>query len=135
MSVKDIRAALEVQLAAMVPAIATAHENVAFTPQSGVPYQRAYLIPATTENPALGSTLKRESGVFQVSLHYPVNKGSAAAYERADLVRAHFYRGLTLQSNATIVTVQRTPSIGPARTDGDRFVVPLSVPYFANLFI
>lgn len=133
MSVASIRAALEVRLSAM-PTLRTAYENVAFTPTPGEPYQRATMLPATTQNPAFGSTLKHESGIFQVSLFYPVNAGSGAAYARADAIRAHFPRGLTLTYSGSTVTIQRTPSIGPAGVDGDRYIVPVSIPYFANLF-
>lgn len=135
MSAKAIRAALEAYLNTMTPALATAPENVNYTPTSGTPFQRINLLRANPENPTIGTTHYRELGVFQVSLHYPMNAGPSPAETRAELVRTHFKRGTTLTSGGITVTIDGTPTIASGFVDGDRWVVPVSIPYWANIFI
>ena len=50
MSITAIRATLESALDGMTPALATAWENMPFTPITGIPYQRAYLMDADPDN-------------------------------------------------------------------------------------
>ena len=135
MSAKAIRAALEAYLNTMSPALATAPENVNYTPTSGTPFQRINLLRANPENPTIGTTHYRELGVFQVSLHYPMNAGPSPAETRAELVRTHFKRGTTLTNSGITVTIDGTPTIASGFVDGDRWVVPVSIPYWANIFI
>lgn len=135
MSAKAIRAALEARLNAMSPAVSTAYENVAFTPVSGTAFQRTNLLRANPDNPIIGTGFYRELGVFQVSLHYPLNAGPSPAETRAELVRTQFKRGTTLTSGGITVTIDGTPTIASGFVDGDRWVVPVSIPYWANIFI
>lgn len=135
MSAKAIRAALESQLNAMTPALTTVWENSTVTPTSGTPYQRTNLLRANPDNPTIGATHYRELGVFQVSLHYPLNAGPSPAETRAELVRTQFKRGTTLTSGGITVTIDGTPTIASGFVDGDRWVVPVSIPYWANIFI
>lgn len=135
MSAKAIRAALEAYLNTMTPAVSIAAENMNFTPVSGTPFQRINLLRANPENPTIGATHYRELGVFQVSLHYPMNAGPSPAETRAELVRAHFKRGTTLTNSGITVTIDGTPTIASGFVDGDRWVVPVSIPYWANIFI
>lgn len=135
MSAKAIRAALEAQLNAMTPALTTVWENSTVTPTSGTPYQRTNLLRANPDNPTIGTTHYRELGVFQVSLHYPLNAGPSPAETRAELVRTQFKRGTTLTSGGITVTIDGTPTIASGFVDGDRWVVPVSIPYWANIFI
>lgn len=135
MSAKAIRAALEAQLNAMSPPLTTVWENSTVTPTSGTPYQRANLLRANPDNPTIGTTHYRELGVFQVSLHYPLNAGPSPAETRAELVRTQFKRGTTLTNGGITVTIDGTPTIASGFVDGDRWVVPVSIPYWANIFI
>ena len=96
MSISSVRIALETKLATITPALSTAYENVPFTPVTGTPYQRAYLMPATPANPTMGDGYYREQGIFQVSLFYPLQAGPKTAADRAELIRAAFKRGTTL---------------------------------------
>lgn len=131
MSMLDIGIALDTQLNAMTPALATAWENTEYEPVTGTPYQRVYLLPATTANPTYGDTQALESGIFQVSLCYPELEGSGDALARAELIRAQFTRGLTLTSGGITVRIKNTPSISPARQEPGLYIIDVSVPYFA----
>ena len=135
MSALKIRAALETQLGAMLPALATAWENTAFTPSPGVPYQRIFLLPAEPENPTYGAgdTFRRERGLLQVSLSYPLQDGPAAATARAELLRTAFVKGATFTSAGVTVFIERTPEIAPALFEADRYVLNVRIRYFSNI--
>ena len=131
MSLVAVRTALEVALAAMSPALATAWENVPYEPVSGTPYQRVFLLPAAPDNPEMGR-LAREQGIFQISLAYPLNAGPGAALARAELIRDTFYRGATFTASGVTTTIERTPEISPGRIEEDRYVVPVRVRFFSH---
>lgn len=133
MSLSTIRKALEQRLAAMSPALATAYENAVFTPVQGTAYQRVNLLPATPDNSIQGSGGYFERGIFQVTLCYPIGVGPATIEDRAQLVRAQFKRGTTMVQGAVAVLVIDTPSVSPAFIDGDRYCIPVSVPFQAQV--
>jgi len=135
MSHRNIRIALESRLAAMSPSVAIAGENTNYLPVPGTPYQRSNLLPATPNNPIVGPQFYRELGIYQVSLCYPLNNGPSAAETRAELVRTQFKRGTTLTNGGYTITIDQTPTIASGFVDGDRWVVPVSIPYWANIFI
>jgi hypothetical protein len=134
MSVVAIRAALETQLNSIAPAIATAWQNVAFAPPPvATPYQEVHVLFADPENPEMSAGY-REIGYMQVKLKYEIEKGSAAANARAILVRNAFLRGRSFVNSGVTVTVSKTPTIEGGSVDGDRWVVPVKIQFFANLF-
>lgn len=127
MSLVLVRAALETALAAMSPAVATAWENVPFTPPAAsVPYQAAFLLPAPPNNDEYGSA-HTEQALFQVSLFYPLQVGSAAAVARAELLRTTFRRGATFTSSGVKVVVTNTPEVSQGTVDGDRWFLPVKI--------
>jgi len=128
-----VRSALEAALAAMSPALATAWENLPYTPVPGTPYQRVYLLPARPENPELGGALQIEQGYMQVSLAYPLDTGPAAATARAELIRSTFARGTSLTDSGITTIIPETPEIAPGRVEEDRFVVPVKVRFTAQI--
>jgi hypothetical protein len=135
MSTVKVKAALEMALDAMVPALATAWPNVAFTPpiDSSTPWQRADVLFAAPEDLEIGSTYHREQGVFLVTLSYPLQTGTGAAQTRAELLRGIFFRGATFTNAGVVVTIEQTPEIPAGFADGDRWVVPVKVRFFANI--
>jgi len=149
MSVIHARAALEVALNAMTPAIDTAYENVAFKPAdvtatgariegvpypkgAGKPYQQAHVLFAPPDNETFGRA-HIERGYMQVKLMYPLLAGTAAVMARAELMRAKFYRGASFTSGGVTVIIEKTPEIGSGSVDGDRFVVIVKIRFFANI--
>lgn len=133
MSLVSIRAALETGLDGMTPALATAWENVDFTPTPGTPYQRAYLLPAEPDDIEMSGKKFLERGIFQISLFYSLDEGPAAASTRADLIRGTFYRGASFTSGGVTVDITRTPEIGPAMADDDRYMIPIRVRFSAQI--
>lgn len=134
MSIVNIRAALETRLNAMSPALATAWEGIPFTPVTGTPYQQVNILFNASENPTFGDAMYRQNGFMQVLLCYPPGTGAKAAATRAELVRNQFQRGLGLSSGGTDVLIDRTPSIAPAIIDGDRYRIPVTVYFSADIF-
>ena len=133
MSQTAISNALETRLAAMVPAIATAWENVNFTPDGGVEYQQVDIMFAEPENPTFGSLFNRQRGFMQVSLRYPLNTGRNAALARAEAVKNWFTRGLSLVDSGVTTIVEKTPEISKAGVVDDRYCVNVRIRFFANL--
>jgi len=133
MSLSIIRKALEQRLAALAPAIATAYENAPFVPAVGTPYQRVSMLPATPDNSTQGATLYLEIGIFQVTLMWPMGVGPSVMEDRAQLLRAHFKRGTSMVESGITVIVTKTPSVAPAFVDGDRFTVPVSIAFQAQV--
>lgn len=131
MSLVAVRQALETALAGMSPALATAWENVPYTPVNGTPYQRVYLLAAEPDNPEMG-TMATEKGFLQISLFYPLDTGPAAAMARAELIRATFIRGASFAASGVTTTIERTPEIAPAMIEEDRYHLPVRVRFYAH---
>ena len=131
MSIINVRAALESALAAIYPSIDTAHENVAFTPSVGVPYQSAHLLLADPDDSERDSPPK-ERGIFQINLVYPIEAGTYDANLRAELIRSIFYKKATFLAGGERVIVEKTPSVRPGYMDGDRWVIPVRIDFFVN---
>jgi len=122
MSISAIRSTLESALDGMTPALATAWQNVPFTPVTGTPYQRASLLLAEPDNQEFGASFQ-EQGFLQVDLCYPQSVGSNAVEARAELLRTTFKRGTSLGG----LTITATPEVKPAYNDGDRYVIPVRI--------
>ena len=132
MSAPEIRAALETALNAMTPSLATAWQNVPYTPVQGTPYQEPWLLAAPPENPEMGG-LAIERGIFKIKLKYPLNGGAGPAEARAKLIKQTFYRGRSFTSGGVTTWIERTPTVGGADVEPDRFVVPVDIPYRAQI--
>lgn len=132
MSVLKIRAALETALAAMSPALATAWENTTYTPTAGTPYQRASMTFAEPINTEYGKSYQ-QGGMFVVSLCWPQGAGVTDIAARIELLRATFARGATFTADGLTTQVARTPLILAASLEGDRYVVPVQVPFLATI--
>lgn len=133
MSQVAISQALEMKLKEIDEAMPTAWENTNFNPVAGVAYQEVWPMFAKPENPTLGDDFYRERGYLHVKLKYPQNVGRAAALARAELLRATFKRGLSLDRGGVTTVIDETPEIGPRATEGDRFVINVFIRFYANI--
>lgn len=131
-ALSGIRAALQAALAGMTPALATASENTAYTPVVDTPYQRVNLLWNTPDNSEIGPNYV-QPGLFVVTLVYPINTGPTAAAARAQLLRDTFKRGFSFVSGGTVVTIDKTPELRPAQIDGDRYSLPVRIPFTASI--
>lgn len=133
MSQSAISNALETRLAAMVPAIATAWENVEFQPVGGVEYQKVDILFAQPENPTFGANFNRQRGYMNVQLRYPLNTGRNNALAQAEAIKNWFPRGLSLQDGGVTSIVEMTPEISKGGNVEDRYVINVKIRFFANL--
>lgn len=133
MSVQAIQRALELRLDAMLPKLDTAWENGSYVPNASAAYQKVNHMRAQPDNPCAASVFVRETGFMQVTLLYPQNGGAKDAVARAEAIKAQFTRGLSLTNGGVVVTISNTPYVMPGSVDGDRWSVPVRIPYFANI--
>lgn len=134
MSQVKIRAALEVALNAIAPALATAWENSAFVPPAAsVPYQQAFMLFAEPDDPEAGHAVHIQRGIFQINLLYPIGVGDATARARAKVLIDTFYRSRSFTSGGVTVSVERTPEAGQGTVDGDRWLIPVKIRFFSQI--
>lgn len=133
MSIPIIRKALEQRLAALTPSIATAFENARLKPITDVPYQRINLLPNAPDTAIQGAKTYLEKGLFQIMLCYPLGTGPDAAEAQSQLVRSHFKRSTSMTESGVTVLVTDTPRVAPALIDGDRYCIPVTVPWQAQI--
>jgi hypothetical protein len=132
MSIIKIRAALETALNNMSPSLQTAWENVKFEPTMGTPFQRCHLLMAEPDNSEYGPHYM-EQGYIQIDLFYPLDNKSIDAMTRAELLRDTFYKGNTFINGGISVIIGRTPEIAPAYNDGEFYIMPVRVRFFAHI--
>lgn len=133
MSYEVIRKLLETQLNLAAGGVAIAFENVPYTPIDGTPFQSVNLLPGQTENPTMGDGFKREVGILQVMLNYPTKAGPQPAAARAEALRTAFKRGTTFVSEAVRVLIAESPFIRPALQGDGWYMLPVSIPYIADV--
>jgi len=137
-SLSKVRQALEARLKALSPLLPTEWENSQFSPPANNgPFQSVSLLPATPENPSIlgvaGMEMYREIGMLQITLVYAARGGAGTAFARAEAIRDWFPRGSSYSFGGVTVIVNQTPRIGPAMVQDDRYVLPIRIPYFANI--
>lgn len=111
----------------MTPALATAFENAPYTPVTGTAFQIATLLVAEPDNQTVGDAHYQEQGIFQITLMYPLQVGTATVMARAELIRTTFKRGNTFTSGGVRVVVTKTPEVSAGRIDGYYFSVPVRI--------
>jgi len=131
---QNIRAAFETALYNLDNTFATAWENTEFTPDENVPYQRVQLVLYKPQNPTTSADHRRERGEFQVFVSYPKGSGANAAYDKASSIASLFKRGTTLIKNSTKVLIVQSPHVATAMQFADRYVVPVTVEFFVDVF-
>lgn len=129
MTMATIRAALETRLNGISPAIATAWENVEYTPVIGIPWQRVNLLTNEPVDYAVTSDVVEQRGLLQVTLYYPRNSGTATVSARAQAIATRFAPVQTLTSGATNVEILSTAHIAAGTTVDDWFVIPVTIPW------
>lgn len=134
MSEAKVRAAIELAISAMTPALDTSFENAKYAPITGTPYQRVEWPDFMTENPTMGDGFYRIRSYFQITLCYPLQNGTADATARGMLIKALFKRGASFTNGGVTTIIEMTPIIGAGSIDGDRWSVPVKVRYRADIF-
>ena len=136
MSYVEAKRAIEKRLNTLSGVIATAREGMAYTPVVNTPYQRINILKAPPEDMTQGRKMTRISGIAQITLFYPapVATGTTAPDNMAESIKAHFKPVQTLTEGSTKVFITDSATISTGFADGDRWVVPVSIPFFANIY-
>ena len=132
MSIEKIRAALEVAVNSMTPALPTNWQNDTFTPVKGVAWQRVTILTGRPENQVMDTSFK-ENGVLRISLFYPLRIGSALASQRIDLIRSVFPRDTKLVKNNVTVATVGTPEKASEQVETDWYSVVIDVRFFSEI--
>jgi hypothetical protein len=133
MAIIEIKRAAERKLSALTPAISTAWEGVSFDPPAGL-YQRVQFTIQSPDDPVLGVGFHRERMTMQVFIVGAANKGTSEVIARAELIRLHFAKGLTLQEGNVKIHVLRTPQIAGTSIASERVVCPVLIELIAEVY-
>ena len=125
-AIKQIKKAAEVHLASLLPTLPTSYEGKNFTAPTGM-YQICQFAIQPPEDPVYGKGYYRERVQFQVFISAPNGAGTGDAIDRAELVRQHFRKGLSLFEGTTVVHVLTTPTVGSASTINNRILIPVLI--------
>lgn len=136
MSHTDVKKAIEKRLALVAGALPTARENMSFTPVVGTAYQRINFLRAAPDDLTQGRKMTRLQGIAQVSLFYlsPAATGTTLPDAMAASIAGMFKPVTMLTEGSTKVFITETATIATGYADGDRWVVPVSIPWYADVY-
>lgn len=69
-------------------------------------------------------------GLYQIDVFWPVNQGVTDALKVADVIRAHFARGLRLPMNGIELRVLGEPYALPSMQESALLQVPVRIPWW-----
>lgn len=127
----EIQNAFSIKLNSIIPTIATAYENVPFTPTNNVPYQELSILPSYNDSEYINDKQYISYGLVQITLKYPTTKGSKDILDRVKLYMNNFVRGDTLTNGGISIKIRSTPVAVNLGTIGDRYVYAISINYKA----
>lgn len=128
----SIRSILEAKLATITPSIGTVYENLpssAYTPVAGTPYQSVHILYGDSEDICITNDLIKDQGIMQVTLYYPIGKGSKDVEARAKLIKSTFTNALKLTDGTDEVRISKTSDIKNMGQNSDRYVYVVSIYY------
>lgn len=97
--------------------------------KGAVPFFEYFIIPAPVVPLTVAST-DEHSGVFQINVNYSKGLGEIKATEMADLALALFPRNTQISwEDKIVIKFDRSGSIGPMISQGDRVIMPVSFQY------
>lgn len=133
MAIIEIKRAAERKLNALTPVVQTAWEGVSFNPPDGL-YQRVQFTIQSPDDPVLGTGFHRERMTMQVFVVGAANKGTSEVINRAELIRNHFAKGLTLQEGNIRIHVLSTPQIAGNTIVSERVICPVLIQLVAEVY-
>lgn len=134
MSVKTVKKAARLHLAALSPQLPTAYEGFPFeVPSSGL-YQRTQFVVQTPDDPVIGDKYYRERLEFQIFVVGPAGVGTTEVDTRAELIRTHFYKGFTTTVDGMRIYVLRTPQIAGTSVVQDKVIIPVLIDLVGEVY-
>lgn len=96
-----------------------------------LPYQTVHLTTSTSETATIGNTPKTtETGFLQVTLYYPLDRGTKAIEQRASDIRHHFFGHSWIEEDVQII-VHQPPLVSSLIRQDNALVLPVTVYYTA----
>ena len=125
----NTRLALQTQLLGVVTSSEVDWENSDFTtPDLDTPYYKAFLLRGSSDNIAMDTMDAESVGIFQVTLLYPVNKGTIPLETMAQTIMNHFVGQILIESD-TKVKILSQPYFNMLDSTNDRFIGAVSIPF------
>ena len=127
----DIRTALQTHLIGLINAGDIDFENDNFIiPDSDVPYYKADVLRSGADNMAIDTMDGEQYGIFQITLLFPVKKGTLALETKADEIIEHF-KGQILTDGTTKVRLLKQPEFTTLEPTAERYIGAVSIEYEA----
>lgn len=133
MAVLETKRCLERRLMALTPSLPTSFEGVSFDPPLTM-YQSCQLSIGKPDDPTIGDKYYRERVQFQIFIVDAPNNGTSAAITRAELIRNHFRKGLTLTESGFNIYILNTPQVGSTAQIGTRTIVPVMIDVVTEVY-
>ena len=127
---KSLARKLEAVAAAL--AVPVAWENTAFTPPSSGIYLEEDFLPAENEDVFVQGTKAVRRGIFQVTVVYPLGRGSQAAAALADKIAEAFPNNAIIDTGNRALFVNGFADVFNGIIDDTAYRVPVSIPYMVT---
>lgn len=127
----SIHKALARKLEAVAAAlnVPVAWQNVSFEPPLTGIYLEETFLPAENEDVFVQGTAAVRRGVYQVTVIYPLGKGSQAAQALADKIAEAFPNNAMIDASNKPLFVNGFADVFSGLTDDTGYRVPVSIPY------
>lgn len=119
-----LRALSNAPIGLFVPIV---YPNMPFQP-AGETYLRASYVPSATSSVDLVQW-DRHSGILQIDVMWPENRGVSGGLRLADEIAQYFKRGTRIVESGTVIQILRTPGVGGPIVDPPYQQIPVSVYY------
>ena len=127
---RDVQAALNYALAMAFPTMPIVWENTKYNPVVGTAYFRVWMLPAETDVITIGQTpWQARTGIFQVSLFYPVGIGFGVPKGKVAEVVAAFKANTSFTYNTLRVIIDKTWPSSAMEEDSGWYHIPVNIRY------
>lgn len=134
MAIVEAKKAIRLHLSKLTPSLPTALEGISFTPPTSGLYQRLQFVVQRPTDPTFGRGYYRENIEVQIFVVDKLDKGTANAETRAELLRNWFHKGLTLIEGGFRLHVLQTPHVSSAAVSADKIIVPVLIPFIVEVY-
>lgn len=128
----NIQTALDKTLAAMAGLPSVSWANIRYVPVNGTSFLRPSLLPAASELYTLSDS-NRNSGIYQIDIFTPVEKGMNAGLVLADDIKTHFESNRRISQGGNIVFIKAVSLGNSERQEAwNRIYVEINYECFSN---
>lgn len=125
---KKIKVALDSKLSQLSGSNIFAWENIDYNPALNQLYIRPTLLPSRSNTLDFDNNT-RFTGIYQVDVFAPLNKGTKTILDKMDDIRDLFVGSRTLVQDDISVLIRTVSQVGPLRSDGSWLVGIVEIIY------